>query len=287
MELIFNELSFLPLSDNVSQVEQRFKILLNTFKEANSKYGFKKIRFAVNLSSQQLTAEMKFVQVVGDFTNKDLKRAVLTFLNPPYLDDLTVNEMETFYKSEYKLVGDDCPTKETPFGLPVAHIKSFPVISLDSHEFWKASFIEVLAINDVNELLFKVPNVCAEQSLDSEEMKEWAEISISKIIASKEQLIKFLGFIKLEANISDYFFEQLMNWKNNEYKMYKYILSLMKDVELHPFSGGMGRTENLKGRGKEASKRITNRYPDGDRLSYAIEKDIVSFISCKGHYNFH
>jgi len=49
----------------------------------------------------------------------------------------------------------------------------------------------------------------------------------------------------------------------------------------------MGQTENLKNRGKEASKRITNRYPEGDRLSYFLEKNNVTFLACKGHYKFH
>jgi Txe/YoeB family toxin of Txe-Axe toxin-antitoxin module len=57
----------------------------------------------------------------------------------------------------------------------------------------------------------------------------------------------------------------------------------MKDVEVHPFTGGMGHTENLKGRSKEASKRVTQV----DRLSYSIENDVVTFLACKGHYDFH
>ena len=57
----------------------------------------------------------------------------------------------------------------------------------------------------------------------------------------------------------------------------------MKDVQLHPFTGGMGRTENLRYNGKEASKRITH----GNRLSYTVENNIVTFIACSGHYEFH
>ena len=80
---------------------------------------------------------------------------------------------------------------------------------------------------------------------------------------------------------------QLLEWKAKDNKLFKYTLLLMKDVQLHPFTGGMGRTENLKGNGKEASKRSTNRYPDGDRLSYFLENNIVTFVACIGHYKFH
>ena len=80
---------------------------------------------------------------------------------------------------------------------------------------------------------------------------------------------------------------QLMQWKKDDSKLYKYTLLLMKDVQIHPFTGGMGQTENLRYRGKEASKRITNIYPNGDRLSYFLENNIVTFVACKGHYKFH
>jgi len=57
----------------------------------------------------------------------------------------------------------------------------------------------------------------------------------------------------------------------------------MKDVEIHPFTGGMGKTENLRHKGKESSKQITQL----DRLSYTLKNDNITFISCKGHYDFH
>src|SRR5690606_39630191 len=60
----------------------------------------------------------------------------LTFLNPPYLDDLTDRELEEFYSSEYQITDEGCPTTEAPYGFPVAHIKSSPTISLNTHAFW-------------------------------------------------------------------------------------------------------------------------------------------------------
>jgi len=109
----------------------------------------------------------------------------------------------------------------------------------------------------------------------------------SNSIDNKEMLILYLMYSKYEVEFTDDFLSQLLKWKEDKLKIYKYILLLMKDVELHPFTGGMGQTENLKNRGKEASKRITNSYPDGDRLSYYLEDGKVTFVACKGHYKFH
>ena len=130
-------------------------------------------------------------------------------------------------------------------------------------------------------------NVCLESDIASREIKEWADMSMPKFIDTKEILTKYLGFTKYQPVFTDHFMEQFLGWKSDNFETFKYLLLLMKDVQIHPFTGGMGKTENLIGRGKEASKRVTNSYPDGDRLSYTVENNIVTFIACKGHYEFH
>lgn len=288
MDLICNELSFYPLPDDLHQIEGRFKVFLDTFKESKSRFGFKKIRFPKNLSEQSVTTQLNFVQAVSSFSNSTIKNAILTFLAPPFFDDLNEEETETFFQSEYKIASKDCPTDEDPFGLPIAHLKSVPSISIRTHQFWENKVIEILKINDNDNPSFNVPNICFMEDLNSVEMSDWAKKSMIRLITNKEKLILFLGFDeKFDIVIQDNFFEQLLEWKIEKYQTYEYILSLMKDVEIHPFSGGMGQTENLKNRGKEASKRITNSYPDGDRLSYYVENDVITFVACKGHYNFH
>jgi toxin YoeB len=91
------------------------------------------------------------------------------------------------------------------------------------------------------------------------------------------------AYRKYEVIFSESFLQQFFEWKNTDMDSFKYLLLLMKDVELHPFTGGRGQTENLKNRGKEASKRININ----DRLSYTVENNVVTFIACKGHYEFH
>lgn len=289
MELICNELSFYPLSKSIIEVENNFFQFFNTFKAARQKFGFKKIKFQNNLAIQPITEELSFIQVMELIENKDLKRTLITFLQPPYLDDLTENELDEFYKSEYEIVDEDCPFRAVPYGLPIAYIKGTPSISFDSHKFWRSRKINLnrKGIEETESILFPVANICLENDIYSPEIIEWSDTSMINNISSKEILKLYLGFTKYETVFEDNFFEKLIEWKVKDYKIYRYILSLMKDVQLHPFSGGMGQTENLKNRGKEASKRISNSYPDGHRLSYIVEKNIVTFIACKGHYEFH
>lgn len=288
MQLVFNELSLLPL-ESVQVAENHFKTMIGTFKKAKEVVGFKNILFQNNLSTQTVIDEMNFIQLLDLLENKDLKRALITFLNPPYLDDLTNTELEDYYSSEYQIVDEDCPTKEAPYGFPIAHIKSAPTISLNTHDFWNNLKINLTRIGkvEIDNADFSVSNICLSEHIDSQEFKNWIIVSMASKIEDKEALDKYLGYTKYLAHFDDNFFTQLMGWKKENSKLYKYTLALMKDVELHPFTGGMGQTENLKNRGKEASKRISNSYPNGDRLSYIIENNVVTFIACKGHYEFH
>lgn len=289
MQLVFNELSLLPLPESVQVAEINFRTMIGTFKKAKEVIGFKNILFQNNLSNKIVIEEINFIQLLDLLENKDLKRALITFLNPPYLDDLTDAELEEFYSSEYQITDEGCPTTEAPYGFPIAHIKNVPTISLNTHEFWNNLKVNLTRIGaeEAENTSFLVNNICQSEQLATQQFKDWISVSMANKIKDKEALGKYLGYTKYSAYFEDDFFTQLMDWKNENQKLYKYTLALMKDVELHPFAGGMGQTENLKNRGKEASKRISNTYPDGDRLSYTVENNLVTFIACKGHYKFH
>jgi len=289
MQLVFNELSLLPLTESVQVAENNFRTMICTFKKAKEVVGFKNILFQNNLSTKTVVEQINFVQLLDLFENKDLKRALVTFLNPPYLDDLTDAELKEFYSSEYQVTDEGCPTTEEPYGFPIAHIKSAPTISLKTHDFWNNLKINLTRIGaeETENASFSVSNICQSEHIYSRQFKDWISVSMADKIEDKDALGKYLGYTKYSAHFEDDFFAQLMDWKQENQKLYKYTLVLMKDIELHPFNGGMGQTENLKNRGKEASKRISNSYPDGDRLSYTIENNVVTFIACRGHYKFH
>jgi toxin YoeB len=284
MELIYNELSFYPLANDVIEAEERFNLLIQVFKKANVQFGFKDIRFQKDISTQLVTTELNYIQVIQKLRNNNLKNALLSFLKPPYLDDLTSEELDRFYESEYKIINVDCPVDQPPFGLPIAYIKNVPTISIHSDNFWRNKIIEVCKVPPMpEEHSFNVYNICLEEDISSEEIINWADRFYSLLIDTEEKLTAFLSFRKFEIAYNNDFFDILMEWKESKIIIYKRTLALMKDVEMHPFSGGLGRTENLKNRGKEASKRITHE----DRLSYSVENNIVTFLACKGHYDFH
>ncbi|MCK4663969.1 MAG: type II toxin-antitoxin system YoeB family toxin [Bacteroidales bacterium] len=285
MELVCNELSFFPLADNKHIAEERFKTIIRTFREAKLRYDFSHIRFPKSYSAQQITSTQTLFEWISTLSNQTLKTLILTLFKPPFTDDLEETEMNKFFESNYIIASEDAPERNSPVGLPIAFIKSLPSISFNSHPFWQNRKIGVRKINtnETENLDFITYNICFEADLGSNEFIEWTDKFMSVLINSTDVLIKYLGFTKYQVEFTTTFMEQLFEWKIEDFRTYKYVLLLMKDVQVHPFTGGMGQTENLKGRGKEASKRVTQP----DRLSYKLENDIIKFIACKGHYKFH
>jgi len=285
MELICNELSFQPIAENTNVAEERFAKILQTFKVAKEKYGFGHIRFPLNHAKQQVTTTQTFYEWLSTISNHTLKNLVADLCKAPFTDDLEQKELDTFYKSNYVIASEDAPTKDTPIGLSVAFIKAIPTISFDSHNFWRNRkiLIDKTNGNEYENATFFTYNICLPSDMNSIELNDWANHCFSNVIDASGLLIKYLSYTKYTVDFTENFLKQFFEWKENNTELYKYILLLMKDVEIHPFTDGMGQTENLKSRGKEASKRITQ----ADRLSYSVENNVVIFIACKGHYEFH
>ncbi len=289
MELICNELSFYPLANNSYEAVERFRLLLMTFKSANEKYSFNHIRFPKSYAAQYVISNLTLFEWISTLSNPTLKSLILSLFKSPFTDDLEEAEMNHFFASSFVIKESNVPVSYTPVGLPVAHIKSLPCISFKSHVCWQNRLIELSMQNDNSgiETIFSVYNLCDPVDLEMPEIIVWSETSLPEFVDSTDNLSIYLNYTRLDAEFTDDFMEQLFSWKEKDFDVFRYILLLMKDVELHPFTGGRGQTENLKNRGKEASKRINNVYPNADRLSYIIENNVVTFLACEGHYTFH
>lgn len=289
MDLICNELSLYPLVNSSPEAQSYFRSALKVFEKCKEKYGFSHIRFSIDFDKQNITASQTFIEWIQTVTNRNLRDTIIALLRPPFTDDLNNEELERFFQSDYKIIDKGAPITDNPIGLPVAHILSKPTLSFNTHQFWQNRKINLQKTNtsETENLHFSVYNICFEDDITKPEFLEWTNTSMIHLIKSREVLIKYLAYTKYHVVITDDFWKQFLEWQEENTKLYKYTLLLMKDVQVHPFTGGMGQTENLKNRGKEASKRITNSYPDGHRLSYSIENNTVTFIACKGHYEFH
>lgn len=75
-------------------------------------------------------------------------------------------------------------------------------------------------------------------------------------------------------------FEQFTYWATTDKKIFKKILSLIRDAQKDPFSG-IGKPEPLKYELQGCwSRRITEEH----RLVYQVEQDSLIILSCQYHY---
>ena len=74
--------------------------------------------------------------------------------------------------------------------------------------------------------------------------------------------------------------EEYLYWQMQDKKMLKRINQLIKDIQRNPFEG-IGKPEPLKG---NLTGFWSRRIDEEHRIVYAVEKETVIIISCKGHY---
>ena len=75
-------------------------------------------------------------------------------------------------------------------------------------------------------------------------------------------------------------FEEFNDWASSNPKIYKRIVTIIKDVSRTPFTG-IGKPEALKNQLKGYwSRRIDNEH----RLVYEVRENEIIIVSCKSHY---
>ena len=70
------------------------------------------------------------------------------------------------------------------------------------------------------------------------------------------------------------------SWQREDKKTLKKINALLKDIDRNGYDG-IGHPEPLK---NELSGWYSRKINEYDRLVYRIDGDIISILSCKGHY---
>jgi len=76
-------------------------------------------------------------------------------------------------------------------------------------------------------------------------------------------------------------FGNYLEWKDSDDAIFYKINSLIVEISRDPFKG-RGKPEPLKGNFRGClSRRITQEH----RLVYKVEENLISILSCSGHYD--
>ena len=87
----------------------------------------------------------------------------------------------------------------------------------------------------------------------------------------------------MKLSITSGALEDLESWSTTNPKVLAKIIRLIAETTRTPRTG-TGRPERLKHMGGEVwSRRITEK----DRLVYDIERDVITIVACRFHYDDH
>lgn len=282
MDLIFNELSVLPLAKDKTEGFVRVNCFLETFKRANEK-KFNKIRFetpnetgdilqGISITSDFTLADYRKMYL-NDNSNKRYGQLLLGLPKRPYLDDNS-EEADQYILNTFSLEKEG--TIANPFGLASAYLLSTCAIGFCSEPFWEACIFNLL-IEGENKTYGTVFCASNKGHFDDVNFNSWLE----SLLFSKENSVELIKIIFSNYDFNNKAEHDIDFWKQDKLILNR-IISLLKDIKINPFIGGLGKTESLIGRTDTYSKRID----DGNRLIYKVESKFkITILSCRGHYN--
>lgn len=172
MELVFNEISFLPHSNNEHALKEQFINMLKLYDKTKELYGYKHLIFPSNIGETKVTADKTFVQWAYSIPHQGDKNKILSvpFVRP-FASDVLEEKIKELHK--YYYLNKDAGIEEYCIGLATAHLKQKVSISLATADCWntsKVGFKEI--INDDLEVIdISVLNITNEVHLDVEEVK--------------------------------------------------------------------------------------------------------------------
>lgn len=176
MNIIFNELSFLPLTTNEHVLKEKFLSLMNTYAFASEKFGFNHIVFPTNIGGIKVTTEKTFLQWAYAITHKGEKNKILSFVKRPFGDEVLAEQKDELSKYYYQNPEHGIPETYCN-GLAVAHVRKELCSSITLHSIWdvtEISFHKIINV-DLETEIVTVPNVTQEKHFEVESIRNFVE----------------------------------------------------------------------------------------------------------------
>lgn len=141
MELVFNEISFLPFTNNEVILKEQFINMLKLYDKTKEQYGYKHLIFPATTGEIKVTADKTFVQWAYSIPHQGDKNKVLSvpFVRP-FANEVLEEKVKELHKYYYTNEEADIKEKDC-IGLPTAYFKKKIAISLASHKCWATSKI--------------------------------------------------------------------------------------------------------------------------------------------------
>lgn len=135
MNLIFNELSFLPLLSDSQFVLEKFFQFAKMWEIAKNKHGYKHVIFPSAVGSLQVTDDKTFFQFATEIPNQGVKNTILSIVKRPFGEEELDDKIDELNKYYYQNVANHIPETYCN-GLTIAHVKKELSAGMALHPFW-------------------------------------------------------------------------------------------------------------------------------------------------------
>jgi len=171
MELVFNEVSFLPDISDEYALTDIFMEMLRLYDKIKEDFGFTHLIFPANLSSFTVLNEKTFIEWADSIQHQGNKNKILSIpFVRPFLREVIKDkehELPRYYYSneEAGIIEKDC------LGLATSYLTQRLSISLNTHNCWNNTSIEFKEIynDDLDTNNVFVSNITTEAHLSEEE----------------------------------------------------------------------------------------------------------------------
>lgn len=174
MELVFNEISFLPFANNEVVLKEQFINMLKLYDKTKELYGYKHLVFPSNIGETKVTADKTFVQWAYAIPHQGDKNKILSvpFVRP-FANDVLAEKVKELHKYYYSNEEAGI-NEEYCIGLPTAYLKEKVAISLATHKCWGTSEIVFKEIinDDLETKDISVNNISDEAHLAEDDIKD-------------------------------------------------------------------------------------------------------------------
>lgn len=190
MNLIFNELSFLPYADNEYTLKENFLRMIKLFDKAKQDYGFQHMVFPANIRDIKITSSKTFSEWVYGIANQGDKNKILSIVKKPFTEEVLAEKLGDLNK--YYYVNTEAGIAETYCdGLTTGYMKESLCSSLSSQLFWDETAVKFhKIINDE----FETEVVSANNISNADHF----------LVSEIKNFIEYLGDVQLIETIAPY-----------------------------------------------------------------------------------
>ena len=189
MEMIYNELSNIPVSENKILANQRVAFLIECYKKGQQN-GFDRIRFPKQFHEIEISGGYTLQQWLDETDQRNYKDLILGARTYPFIKTEDTWAEEEYIKHHFYFENADNNIIRTEcLGLAAAHIYDTLAVSFRGNPVWEKDLFSIKKVNDVTGLMENadVTNVFSSDCFQKQNVRTFIE-RISEIVLQSSPL---------------------------------------------------------------------------------------------------